>query len=817
MRFRLVGRRFARAPLFTSLMLVTLAVGIGATTAIFSIVEGVLLKPLPYLRAETLVAVDHAAPGINLAHVGMAPFLYFPYRDRAKSFDALGIWSTDTATVTGLSAPEEVTELDVTADMLPLLGLQPIVGRLFTTADDAPGSADTVILMPGYWQSRFGGDRSVVGRSLVLDDQPSSIVGVLPDTFQFLDQTPSVVRLLRLDRSKTTLGQFSYQGIARLKAGVTIAAADAELARIIPQTLHEFPPIPGFSVKMFEEARISPLLRPLKDTLVGDVTSLLWILMGTVGFVWLIACANVANLLLVRVEGRQHELAIRTALGASRAEIARDLLVESLTLGLVGGLLGLAVADGGVRLLRYLSPANLPRADQIAINGTVLGFTLVVSLLAGVLFGLFPIVKYGRRTQSTLRSEGRTVSQSKERHRARNTLVIAQSALALVLLVSSGLMIRTFQALKHVDPGFVAAETVETLSIAIPAATLGDPVLVTRTEQALLARMAAVPGVSSVGATSHLPMDGDGWHDAVFAEGKSNGGRQLPPIRRYQFVSPGLLATMGHRLVAGREFSWTDTLDMRPVALVSENLAREWWGEPQAALGQHVRESLNGTWREIVGVVGDVRDDGLNQPASATVYWPLLMNGFGDSDKPFNRRTLFYVLRTPRTGSAGLLADLRQTVASVNPNVPVVNVRSLQTLSDRSLARTSFTLVMLAIGGAMALLLGLSGLYGVLSYSVSQRTREIGIRLALGAQAGDVTRMFLLDGAKLAALGIACGVVAAVALTRVMASMLFAVSPLDPVTFGSVAVGVAGAALLASYIPAFRATRVNPVEALRTN
>jgi predicted permease len=579
--------------------------------------------------------------------------------------------------------------------------------------------------------------------------------------------------------------------------------------------LNRFPPFEGFSLKMFEEAKLQPNLRLLKSDVVGDVGSTLWVLMGTIGMVLLIACANVANLLLVRAEGRQQELAVRSALGASRGRIAYELLAESVVLGLVGGLAGLGVAYGAIRLLIALAPGNLPRVDNISIDATVLLFTFAVSIVAGLLFGAIPVFKYaGPNVASGLRGGGRTSSASRERHRARSTLVVVQVALALVLLVGSGLMIRTFQALRHVNPGFTNPREVLTLRLSIPSAQVKEPEAVVRMHQAIMEKIATIPGVSSVGLTTIVPMTELGWHDPIFAADKNYEQKQLPPLRSFKFISPGLLKTMGNALVAGREFTWEDAYDKRTVAMVSENLARELWGSPSAALGKQIRESNNSAWREVIGVVSDERDEGVDKKAPSIAFFPMLMTKF-EGDDTSVRRSMSYMVRSPRAGSTALTAEVSRAVWSVNPNLPLASVRTLEEVVSKSMARTSFTLVMLAIAGAMALLLGVAGIYGVISYSVSQRTREIGIRMALGAQRQEVTRLFVRYGLGLAAIGIACGLTAALTLTRLMGSLLFEVSPIDPLTYVSVCLSLISAAVLASYVPALRATMVNPVTALR--
>ncbi|HTX33389.1 MAG TPA: ABC transporter permease [Bryobacteraceae bacterium] len=817
MHYRHILRRLMRAPGFTAIAVVTLALGIGANSALFSVIDGVLLKPLPYPHPEDLIGVWHNARGLNLSGVNMAPALYFTYREQNRSFTDIGMWDTGSSSITGLAEPEQVDTLEVTAGTLPLLEVPPALGRWFSPEDDLPGTPETAILMYGYWQARFGGDRSVVGRTIMADGRARQIIGVMPERFRFLDLRPSVILPMQMDRGKVHLGNFSYQGVARLKPGVTMAQASADLARLIPIAIRSFPAFPGMSKKLYEDLGLTPFLRPLEKDVTGTIAGTLWLLMGSIGMVLLIACANVANLLLVRAGGRQQELAIRAALGAGRKAIAWELIAESLTLGLLGGVAGLGLAYGGLRLLMRLGPANLPRLAEISIDGWVLLFTLAISLAAGLLFGAIPVWKYaGPNLSGTLRGGGRTSSQSRERHRARGALVVVQVALALVLLVSSGLMIRSFQALRHVEPGFTHPERVETLRLSIPEAQVKYETAVVRMEHEILDRLAAIPGVESAGLSSTIPLDNFGWHDPVYPEGRLYTEGQMPPLRRYRFISPGVLNATGTRLVAGRDFTWTDVYGKRPLVLVSENLARELWGTPAAALGKRLRESPKTPWQEVIGVVQDEYEDGLDQTPSTTVFWPVLIDQFG-GQKVFVWRSIFYVIRGGRTGTQGFLNEIQQAVWSVNPSLPLANVRTLRQIYEKSLARTSFTLVMLAIAGAMALLLGMVGIYGVIAYSVEQRTREIGIRMALGAPRSELTRLFLRQGLRLALIGVACGLLGAVGLTRLMARLLFAVKPVDPVTYAAVAACLIAAALAASYLPALRISAIDPVDALRAD
>jgi len=809
-------RRLGRAPMFTLITLVTLAASVGANTVVFSVVEGVLLKPLPYAHADQLVGVWHTAPGIGLKELDMSPSHYFIYLEQGRTFQDIGMYRGNSDSVTGVGEPEQVRALEVTDGILPILGVQPMLGRIFSREDDLPAAPETVILTYGYWRRKFGGDASAIGKTLVVDGRVRQIIGVFPQSFHFLDwEDPALITPFRLDRNKTHLGNFSYQGLARLKPGATLDQANADVARMLPIVWSSFPAPEGFSVKLFEDAHVGPLVRPLKQDVVGNVGNVLWVLMGSIGMVLLIACANVANLVLVRVEGRRQEIALRAALGASWGRIAGELLLESLILGLLGSVLGLGLAYGGLRALVAIAPTGLPRIQEIGINGPVLLFTLLVALVASLFFGSIPIFKYaGLRPTTGIREGGRGLSQSREQHRARSVLVVVQVALALVLLICSGLMLRTFRALTKVNPGFADPATLQTFQISIPTAQVKDDEQAIRMEEAVRDKIGSVPGVSSVGILSTIPMTNQGWTDPVFLADRTYTEGQLPPLRRFKFMSPGLLATLGTPLVVGRDLTWEDTYKKIPVALISENFARENWRDPADALGKRIRVSSKDDWREIVGVVGDVHDDGVDKKASTCVYWPLMLVRF-ESDETTVIRDVAFLVRSPRAGSEALLKELREAVWSVNANLPLANVHTLDYFYRRSMARTSFTLIMLGVAGSMALLLGVVGIYGVIAYSVSQRTREIGIRMALGAQQQALIRMFVRHGLVLTGAGVVCGLGAAIALMRLMSSLLFSVSPADPVTYAAVSLGMLATAWLACYLPSRRAAAMDPVEALR--
>jgi predicted permease len=808
-------RRLVKTPVFSLTAVVTLGAAIGANALIFSVVNGVLLKPLPFFEPERLVGVWHVAPGVMPGPLNQAPSTYFIYREEGRSFEDIALWDDGSATVTGHGQPEQVDSLVVTDGLLPLLRVNAAIGRVFSKQDDGPGGPATVMLSHAFWQRAFGGQTSAIGQQLMINGRPHEVIGVLPEGFRFLRYDPAVVTTFRLNRAEVVLGQFNYQGIARLKHGVTIEQANADIARLIPTLLDRFPLPPGLTRTMFEEAKLGPLVRPIEVDVVGDIGKTLWILFGAVGIVLVVACANVANLFLVRAEGRQQELAVRLALGAGTRRVARELLSESLLLGVMGGALGIVLAFAGIRLLRFLQPARLPRLQEITIDPSVLGFTFVMSVIAGVLFGLIPVLKYARpQLADTLKDSSRGSSDGRERHRARNTLVVAQVALAVVLLVGSGLMIRTFLAMRNVAPGFVAPANVLTMRIAIPTGLISDAAQVARTHEQIVRRLEAIHGVQSVGLSSSITMDGSSSSDPIFVEDFPRTDGKLPPLRRFKWIGERYFETMGNPIVAGRGITWDDIHNARPVVVVSENLAREYWRDAGKAVGRRVRESPKSPWREIVGVVGSERQDGVTQAAPAIVYWPILLKDFW-GNAGFVQRGLGYAIRTSRLQSPDFMRDVQQAVWSVNANLPLARVRTLQQIYNESMAQTSFTLVIVGIAAGVTLLLGVVGIYGVIAYVVAQRRREVGIRIALGAHAGAVQRLFLTRGIVITAIGLAVGSLAALATMRLLTAVLFGVSPFDPATYLATVAGLATVALVATWLPARQATTVDPAIVLR--
>jgi predicted permease len=815
-------RRLGKSPGFAATVLLTLAIGIGANTTVFSVVNGVLLKPLPYPDSEQLVSLWLNAPGAG----GLANFssglqlsasMYFTFSEQNRSFQSMGIWTPSNASVTGVGEPEQVRTEMISDGLLQTLDVPPAVGRWFAQADQDPHGGKTVMLSYGYWQRRFGGDRSVIGRVIQVDAQSREIVGIMPRGFGLVDRDFDLLVPLALDRGNLTLAGFGYFGIARLKPGVQLAQADADIARLIAVWMDSFSNGPGTNPHYYETWRIAPGFRSLKQQVIGSIEGVLWVVMATVGLVMLIVCTNVANLLLVRAESRHQELSIRAALGASRMRIARELLIESVSLGILGGVIAVGMASAGLRLLVAIGPADLPRLSEISLDARTLGFTLALSVLSGLLFGSISALRYARtKASAILGGTTRTASAGRARQRFRDVLVIAQVSMALVLLVSAVLMIRTFAALRNVEPGFAHPEHVQTLHIWIPDLLISDPQTVTRTQNNITDKMAAIPGVTSVGFAGAVPMENNdpNW-DEIRVEGKNYEGGE-PPLRLFNFVSPAYFSTMGTRLVAGRDFTWTDIYDLRPGVIVSENFARDSWGSASAAVGKRLRQFSNMPWQEVIGVVEDVRVHGVDEAAPAIVYWPAMLND-PYTPKPTIQAPRFvtFAIRSDRAGTENFLQQVQQAVWSVNASLPLAAVNTMQEVYSQSLARTSFTLVMLATAGTMALALSLIGIYGVISYAVSQRTREIGIRLALGARKGVLRWMFVRSALGLTGVGVVIGLGAAAALMRLMKTLLFGISPLDPLTFLAVPVILATAAALASYLPARRAAGIDPVEALR--
>jgi len=576
-------RGLPRRPAFTLAAVLTLALGIGATTAIFSVVYSVLIKPLPYPNADELVRIRSRAPGINVDDLQASSNMYLTYREENRTFASIGLWQAADATLTARGEPERVRALRVTDGTLQALGVQPMRGRLFTDQEHGPTAEgpEPIVLSHAFWQRRFGGDEAAVGRELSIDSPGgngtlrstglSQVVGILPPDFRFLDTTPQpdVILAVRLDPARQAHGIYSWEMLARLKPGVTLTEARADLERMSPIWLDAWPPFPGMTREDFANMRITPVVRPLLDDLVGGVASMLWVLMGAIGAVLLIACANIANLMLVRADARRAEFAVRAALGAVPARIARELLVESLVLGATGSVLGLVLAYVGLQVLVAIGPTNLPRFQEIAVYPPVLAFTVVVSLASTLVFGSITALKHALHIDMPMTGAARGSSASRARSTTRNALVVVQVALALVLVVSAALMIRTFEALRNVDPGFSDPASIQTARIWIPTALFPDEARYTRMEHEIVDKIAALPGVAAAGFTDAVPTEPAGTSGPVTVEGQTLAGGDARPARKWRFVSPGYFDAMGTRMIAGRDVTWSDIETGGRVAVIS--------------------------------------------------------------------------------------------------------------------------------------------------------------------------------------------------------------------------------------------------------
>jgi putative ABC transport system permease protein len=802
-------RRLWRAPGFTLMTVLTLAIGIGATIAIFTVVNGILLKPLPFSDSDRLVSLTHRSPQQGLENLPASAAIYFSYRDHNRTFDSVALWLPGSASITSPGEPEQVQSMKVTFEFLPTLRVAPALGRAFVAADDRPDSAPTVMLSHAYWQRRFRGAESTLGQDIVVDGVAHTIIGVLPNDFRFLTRPAEIVLPLRPDPARSFVGPLNESGIARLRDGVTLKEANADAERMMPILEATFPAIPGIDLDVF---RLEPDVKPLKEIFVHDLDDVLRVLMGTMGLLLAIACANVANLHLVRTEARTHELAIEAALGASRGRLTLAILRESVLVALAGGALGLALAALALPVLLATAADQLPSVLAVTIDWTVVAFALAVSLASGVVFGAVPMLRYaGPRVAAKLAAAGRGYSTSRERHRVHQALIIAQVAFALILLVASGLMIRTFQSLLDVDPGFVAPDEVQTVSVFLPEAAVPAFPRAVRMFEQMQDAIGSLSGVESVGFTSRVPLAvGGGPIAGFFVENSALPEGVAPPPSDLRYTSPRFFETLGTPLVAGRTFEWADHHEARHVAIVSESFARREWGTAQNGLGRRVRMTLAEPWSEVVGVVADIRHRNLDSAATDAVYLTL--------DAPlaqFMARRATFVIRSERVGTPGFLEDIQRAIWAVDPSVPLWEVQTLGDLHARATARTALTLLLLAITSGMALALGLVGIYGVIGYMLAQRTREIGIRVALGAQNGALKRMLL--GRILVPVlgGVTLGLGGAAGMSRLIDGLLFGVTALDPETYGLAALVLIATAAVAAYLPARCVARVDPMGALR--
>lgn len=813
---RQTWRMLRTQPAFSASALLSLALGIGANTVIFCLVNSLLIRPLPYPKPDQLISVTNSftVQGQHFKDVQLSPGMFGALAENSRVFERFGVWTDGTAIVSEHETPEQINVATATQGVLPSLGVPAALGRWFSTEDDTPGTPESVILSHGYWQRKFGAAKDILGRAVVIDFIPRQIIGVMAPGFRFLDRSPDVFLPQRFPSTGLKADTFSFNGIARLKPGSSLDAANQDTARVWA-TWAEAERL----TKFMKDIAVQPNLHPLRQDVVGDIGTALAVIMVALGLVLLLVCANVSNLILVRAEARRQEFAIRAALGAGWGRIARKLFVESLTLGVLGGVLGgafgLFFAYLGLQLLVTFGPATLPRLNEVSLDAPAVAYVVACSLALSLLFGMTAVLKCGNpgRLQNA-----RGTTQPPGQRRAQSGLVIIQVALALVLLVASGLMIRTFLALQTVQPGFTHPEHIQTVRLSIPEALVPEPDQVIRQQASLVEKLAAIPGVTAVGFASGLPMEVEYSNGMLVAAEGVTPTDQVPPNRVVRRISPGLLAAQGTRLITGRNFTWDDLFGQKFVATVSENMARETWGSPALALGKRIRAGGVGPWLEVVAVVENVHMAGADRPAPPMVY---LRAGVEPPSRPGRKpsvpRGATFAIRSERANSQAFLQEVAAAVKAVNPDLPLAKVRTLNEVYRRSTARTAFALILLGIAGSMALVSAIIGLHGVLSYAVAQRKQEISIRLALGAAPGSIKSLFVRQGLALAGLGGVIGLASAAALSRGLPSLLFGVRPLDPITFAAAAIIIIAAATAASYLPARQAASVDPMHNLRSD
>jgi putative ABC transport system permease protein len=787
--FRLAYRQLARSPGFTLVSVLTLAIGIGACTAIFSVVNRVLLQPLAYPHPDQLIRIRESDPP-EYPYFSVAPGNFFDWQAQSKSFSSLAANSYVSVNLTGSGQPVRVNGFRVTQNYLSTLGARPAIGRDFLPGEDAEGKGGVAILGEGLWMRQFGGSPDIIGRVIRVDDEPVTVVGVMPREFHGQDiMLPAAFGA----KERANHGGHYLDAIGRLKEGTTIEEATADLALVAKRLEKDFPVTnKGWTVRT----------SPLREDMVGYLRPQLYTLLGAVGFLLFIGCANVANLLLVRSAARSREMALRSAIGASRLRIVRQLVVENLVLSLLGGALGALLSFWGLRLLMTLAP-YVPRSAEVRVDGWALAFSLGLAVLTGIGFGLVPAFHALRvDLNSVLKDAGRGSSDGRGRHRLRNALVVAELTIAVVLLTGAGLLMRSFTRIIRVDPGF-RTDSAVIMDLSLPAKKYKEPAQQALFADQALERLGRIPGVTAAAAVQALPFHGD-----YYLEFQIDGKPVAPgdqPGTLYYAVTPGYFKAMGIPLIRGREFAPSDTASGPLVTIVSQSMAKKFFPDTDP-IGKRVNfNSAPGTWSEIVGVVGDVRQYGLDSDVQAETYEPFAQH-------PYSFQT--YVVRTSGN-TGGVPAAMRDAILSVDREQPVDGARPLSDLVRGSLANKRFAMDLLAVFSAAALVLATLGIYGVMAYSVTQRTGEIGIRMALGAQPGDVLWLIAGQGARLIAIGTLAGLAGSLALTRFMASLLYGVGAGDPLTLAAASLTLAIAAFTACMLSARRATRIQPVTALR--
>ena len=816
---RFAWRSLRRTPAFTISAVLTLVIGIGAAVAIFAVVNGVLLRPLPYGAPERLVGVWHALPGVSIDKGNQTAGTYFAYQRLSQSIENIGLSQTGAVNVAapgGDGEPERLTSASITASLIPTLDVAPLLGRNFIDAEDRPNGPNVVIIGEPLWRSRFGADSGIVGRLIEVNGRSREIVGVMPARFRYPSAETRLWFPLQLDPNAEFGGGFNYDGVARLKDGVTIEAARRDFATALARVGELFPNLaPGVPWTMvLEQAKPSPVLIPLREDQTSSIARTLWMIAAAAGLVLLVACANVANLVLVRADSRQRELAVREALGAGRARVLGHFLSESFVLASLSGVLGMVIAWVAIRALVLAGPADIPRLAELRIDAPTVLVAILVSLLAAAITSVIPALRLGRAPlSSTLRDGGRGGTAGRAQRRLRGAMVSVQIALALVVLAGSGLLLRTFQRLNTVRPGF-DARNVQTFWLSLPTARYANDSLVARFWSTLTDRVAAVPGVRSVGISSRLPLLPFGQNQNPFyAEGDVTSASKIPPLQMYSSTDGGYFDAMGIPVLAGRTF---DRLGVQRMgdAVISQRTAEHFWKDPsgRAAIGKRFRILPAGPWHTVVGVVGSTRDTALAAPPMPAVYLPVT----ADRDSLFGQSARTMVLVVKTNGDPELVrTPVQSVIRELDATLPTFRVQAMNTVLKASMARLSFLIAMLGAAAVVTLLLGAIGLYGVMSYVVSLRTRELGVRVALGASPRSVAAMMTGEGLTLTAIGIVGGLVLFALTSRFLRSFLYGIAPGDPLTLSAAAIVLTVVAALATWVPARRASRVDPASTLR--
>jgi predicted permease len=808
---REAARVLRKQPRFLLIAALTLALGIGAVTAIFSVVNGVLLKPLPHPNADRLVSVASTAPGLGYDRFPLSPDLFLFYKRLNTTFDDMALFQGSRVNLTQTGSPEVIDASTATASYFSTIGASFAHGRPYSAEEDRPNGPRVVVMSHRLWTRKYGADPTLAGRAVPIDGESTTVVGIAP---AWLDRTgsPDLWIPARFDPANPPAGNFGWGAIGRLKEGVRADQATANLYALVGRAMDEF--IKSDNYRAFlKEGRYRPVVRDLKEDIIGDVREPLWILLGTVGMVLLVACGNVANLCLIRAEARQREIAVRLALGGNRLALIRTLLVEALVLSAIGCALGVGIAALAVPALLSLAPASIPRLDQVHVDATVLLFAIAAAFVSALVFGIVPAIRYTRvNVLAALRHGGRGSTADPIHHRGRNVLVVAQTAMALVLLVGSGLMARSFAKLMGTELGF-ESRNVLTFRIGIPKPKYPKSDDVARFGRELVDRLTQIASVESAGAATELPMSSPSGTAFNFNGHPTEPGH-LPPLVQYQVISAGYFKTMRIPLVRGRDFDSSDLRDGVHRVVISQATADQYFpGED--ALGKQLRQANGDTdsqqpWSTVVGIVKPIRQNGLRQPVRPVIYFPLKKADGGGDGLP---RAFSFALRGPHVDTQA--NAVREAVWSIDPELPVAAIQNLDTIVQRSVVQFSFTMLTLALAAGIALVLGAIGLYGVLSYAVSLRTREIGVRLALGAPASRVMRSIVVNGAIISGLGMIVGLAGAAGLTRLLSGLLYETAPLDLTTFVAMPVLLFIVALVASYLPARKAASVSPLEAMR--